>query len=83
MEYRAGFYTKTDPRVIEGSQVKEWAVTVGATLPLIVQRNIAWVQIGFDMGKRTGGDRLSDNFVRGKVGLVFNDNAWFIRGKYK
>ncbi len=83
VEYRAGFYTKTDPRVIEGSQVKEWAVTVGATLPLIVQRNIAWVQIGFDMGKRTGGDRLSDNFVRGKVGLVFNDNAWFIRGKYK
>lgn len=82
VEYRAGFYTKTDPRVIEGEQVKEGAFTFGAALPLILQRNIAFVQVGFDIGKRTGGERLSDNFVRGKIGLVFNDNAWFIKGKY-
>jgi hypothetical protein len=82
VEYRAGFYTKTDPRVIEEAQVKETAITFGATLPLILQRNIAWFQLGFDIGTRTGGDRLSDNFVRGKIGLVFNDNSWFIRRKY-
>jgi len=82
VEYRAGFYTKTDPRVIEGEQVKEYAFSLGASLPLIMQRNIAWVQFGLDYGHRSGGPNLSDNFVRGKVGLVFNDNAWFIRGKY-
>ena len=82
VEYRAGFYTKTDPRVIEDQQFKETAVTIGAVFPLILQRNIAWFQVGFDAGKRTDGDRLSDNFVRGKIGFVFNDNAWFIRGKY-
>ncbi len=82
VEYRAGFYTQTDPRVIEDEQVKVTALTFGAGLPLILQRNIAWVQLGIDVGKRTGGENLSENFVRGKVGLIFNDNAWFIRGKY-
>jgi hypothetical protein len=83
VEYRAGFYTKTDPRVIDDVQVKETAITFGATLPLIMQRNIAWFQVGFDVGTRKATDNLTDNFVRGKVGLVFNDNSWFIRGKYK
>lgn len=82
VEYRAGFYTKMDPRVIEDAQVKETAFTFGAALPFIVQRNVAWIQIGFDIGKRTGGDRLTDNYVRGNVGFIFNDNAWFIKGKY-
>ena len=82
VEYRAGFYTLTDPRVIEGSQVKATAFTIGAGLPLILQRNIAWVQLGIDVGKRTGGDRLSENFIRGKVGFILNDNSWFIKGKY-
>ncbi len=82
VEYRAGFYTKTDPRIIEGAQVKETAITAGAALPLILQRNIAWLQIGLDVGTRTGGDRLTDNFVRGKIGFIFNDNSWFIKRKY-
>ncbi|HUR31929.1 MAG TPA: hypothetical protein VMZ69_10900 [Saprospiraceae bacterium] len=81
VEYRAGFYTMTDPRVIDGEQVKASALTVGAGFPLILQRNIAWVQVGLDIGKRTGGN-LSDNFIRGKVGLILNDNSWFIKGKY-
>lgn len=82
VEYRLGFYTQTDPRVIEDAQIKSSAFMVGASLPLILQRNIAWVQLGIDVGKRTAGDNLSENFIRGKVGLIFNDNAWFIRGKY-
>lgn len=82
VEYRAGFYTKTDPRIIEGEQVKEHAFAVGASFPMIAQRNIAWFQFGLDIGSRTGGPNLSENFVRGKIGIVFNDNAWFIRGKY-
>ncbi len=83
VEYRAGFYTKKDPRVIEGEQVKEAAFTFGLAMPFIVQRNVAWIQIGFDVGKRTGGDRLTDNYVRGNVGFIFNDNAWFIKSKYE
>ncbi len=82
VEYRAGFYTMTDPRVIEGSQVKASAFTIGAGLPLILQRNIAWIQLGIDVGKRTGGSRLSENFIRGNVGIILNDNSWFIKGKY-
>ena len=82
VEYRAGFYTKTDPRIIEGEQVKEHAFTAGASFPLIAQRNIAWFQVGLDYGRRTGGSDLSENFLRGKIGIVFNDNAWFIKGKY-
>jgi hypothetical protein len=82
VEYRAGFYYQKDPRVIEGEQVKVTAFTFGAGFPFILQRNIAWAQLGFDIGGRTGGENLSDNFIRGKVGLIFNDNSWFIRGKY-
>ena len=82
VEYRAGFYTLSDPRVIEGEQVKASAVTVGAQFPLILQRNIAWFQVGLDVGSRNGGENLKENFVRGKVGFIFNDSSWFIRGKY-
>jgi hypothetical protein len=82
VEYRAGFSTQNDPRMIEGEQVKSTAFSLGASFPLILQRNIAWFQVGLDIGIRTGGENLSDNFVRGKVGFVFNDNSWFIRGKY-
>ncbi|MEP6795254.1 MAG: hypothetical protein ABJB16_13070, partial [Saprospiraceae bacterium] len=74
--------TMTDPRVIEGSQVKVSAFTIGAGLPLILQRNIAWIQLGIDVGKRTGGSNLSENFIRGNVGIILNDNSWFIKGKY-
>ena len=82
VEYRAGFYYKHDPRVIEGSQVKEGAFTFGASLPFIVQRNISWFQFGIDIGSRTGGPNLKDNFVRANIGFIFNDNSWFIKGKY-
>jgi hypothetical protein len=82
VEYRAGFYTKQDPRVIDDAQVKEAAFTFGASFPFIMQRNIAWMQIGFDIGNRSAGDKLNDNFVRGNIAFIFNDNAWFIKGKY-
>ena len=82
VEYRVGFYTKTDPRVIEGEQVREAAFSIGALLPFVQQRNISWLQVGLDFGKRTGGENLKDSFMRIGIGLVFNDNSWFIRGKY-
>ena len=82
VEYRAGFYYKHDPRVIEGAQVKEGAFTFGASLPFFVQRNISFFQFGIDVGQRTGGVNLKDNFIRANIGFVFNDNSWFIKGKY-
>lgn len=83
VEYRAGFYYKSDPRVIDKVyQVKEGAFTFGASLPFIVQRNISWFQFSLDVGSRTGGPNLKDNFVRANIGFIFNDNSWFIKGKY-
>ncbi len=82
VEYRGGFYTLTDPRVIDGSQVSAWAFTAGAGFPLILQRNIAWIQTSLDIGRRTGGENLRENFMRFKLGVILNDNSWFIRGKY-
>ncbi|MEP6647041.1 MAG: hypothetical protein ABJC12_08120 [Saprospiraceae bacterium] len=82
VEYRLGFYTMTDPRVIEENQVNVSAITIGAALPLILQRNVAWIQFGIDVGNRKAGDRLSENFIRGNVGIILNDNSWFIKGKY-
>jgi hypothetical protein len=82
VEYRAGFYSLKDPRVVDGTQVTANAFTFGASFPFVMQRSISWLQIGFDVGKRTGGPNLTDNFVRGNVSFIFNDNAWFIKGKY-
>lgn len=82
VEYRLGFTTLTDPRVIEGAQVKSTSFHLGASFPLVLQRNIAWLQAGLELGKRTGGENLSESFIRGKVGFVLNDNSWFVRGKY-
>ncbi len=82
VEYRAGFYTLKDPRVIDGHQVSASAFTFGASMPFILQRAISWLQISFDVGRRTAGSDLTDHFIRGNVSFVFNDNAWFIKGKY-
>lgn len=77
--YRLGFYYEQNPQIIEGNQIESYGVTVGIGLPLAWQRKFSHVNLGFDIGKRSVTNILSENFVRLTFGFTFNESDWFRR----
>ncbi|MCO5260982.1 MAG: hypothetical protein M9916_12655 [Crocinitomicaceae bacterium] len=85
--YRLGFYYSTLPNLYLGSQLKEWAVTCGFGLPVLVDKRLdSSVQLGIGVGKRgamTTGS-LNETFVTINIGLFIApsiNDRWFIKRK--
>jgi len=77
--YRLGFYYEQSPQVIENNQVTAYGVTLGIGQPLAWQRRFSHVNLGFDIGKRSVSNILSENFVKLTFGFTFNESDWFRR----
>lgn len=75
--YRLGFYMEEDPRVIDNEQISSYGMTFGVGLPLAWQQKFSTVNIGVDIGNRSIGDLLSENFARITFGFTFNERNWF------
>lgn len=80
--YRAGFTTGTTPYEINGTQLKETAVTWGFTFPLgrpMVTESY-YLNLGFAYGKRGTTDKqlVEENFIRVQAGISLN-NRWFVK----
>ena len=75
--YRLGFYMEDDPRALQGEQVSSYGVTMGVGLPLAWQQKFSTINIGVDIGNRSLGDLLSENFARITFGFTFNERNWF------
>lgn len=83
IRYRAGFYTGSDPRTIQGSQLKYSAVTLGFGLPIIMPRQmVSFVDIGFEIGQYGVQDILTERYFNFTLGLTLNDNSWFFKRKF-
>ena len=80
--YRYGLYYNTDPRSVEGDQLKSYGLTLGMGMPFIYQRKISHANIGFEYGKRGAGSLISESFFKISLGFTFNDDEWFIKKKY-
>lgn len=82
VEYRAGYFYQTDPRSLEGEQAYRSAVTLGAGLPFIFLRSFSYINIGLEYGRTGTETTLKENYLRGRIGLVLNDNQWFLKRRY-
>ncbi len=80
--YRYGGFINTDPRKIQGEDLKSYGVTFGLGLPFIYQRKISHANLGIELGSRGAGSPLSEKYARFLLSFNFNDDEWFIKRKY-
>lgn len=83
IRYRAGFFTGTDPRSIQGQQLNYSGVTLGFGLPIIMPRQmVSFVDIGFEFGQYGVKNILTERYFNFTLGLTLNDNSWFFKRKF-
>lgn len=80
--YRYGFYNRSDPRVINGEQIKSQGITFGMGLPFIFQRKVSHANLGLDIGRSGMNTPIQENYFRFTLGFTFNDDEWFVKRKY-
>ncbi|MBK8879575.1 MAG: hypothetical protein IPN74_13820 [Haliscomenobacter sp.] len=83
VRYRAGFYYGTDPRSVNGAQIKEYGITLGAGFPIILPRQTtSFLNIALEAGRFGLEESLMENFVQMTLGFTLNDNSWFFKRKF-
>ena len=82
IRYRAGLRFGTDPRLIDGNQIKDFGVSVGFGLPIVLSRQLSFVNLGVEFNKHGGQIPIKENFVRFNVGVTLNNNLWFLKRKF-
>ncbi|MBX2814350.1 MAG: outer membrane protein transport protein [Saprospiraceae bacterium] len=82
MRYRLGLNFGTDPRVIEGQQIKETILNVGVGLPIYLSRQISFINLGVEYANRGGDLPITENRLTFKMGVTLNNNLWFYKRKY-
>ncbi|MBL0191913.1 MAG: hypothetical protein IPQ18_11405 [Saprospiraceae bacterium] len=82
VSYRLGYVYQKDPRVILNQQLQTQGITVGLGIPLIVARELSFLNIGCEFGKLTGYNNLTENYIKLNLGFAFTDNGWFIKRRF-
>jgi hypothetical protein len=81
--YRLGLNFGNDPRIVNGDQINNYAITGGFGLPFTYQRKISHANIGFEYGKHGTTTPITENYFKINFGFTFNDDEWFLQRKYK
>ena len=83
VRYRFGAFYGTDPRTIDGAQLKEYGVTFGAGLPIILPRQqTSFVNLALEVGRYGLADALRETYFKMTLGFTLNDNTWFFKRKF-
>jgi hypothetical protein len=82
IRYRAGAYFGMDPRVIDGEQLKNFGLTLGFGLPVVAQRQLSFVNLGLEYGRRAGDTLIKENYLKFYLGITLNSNLWFYKRKF-
>jgi hypothetical protein len=82
VKYRAGFRTGTQPLTIDGTQTRLTAGIVGIGVPVYVNRQISFINLGVEAGKKEYGRGYSDKYINISLSLNLNDDYWFMKRKY-
>ena len=83
VSYRAGFFTKEDPRILQTKQLGGAGVTVGFGFPVRALSGVnSMLHIGLEAGQQGNTDLVRERYARFRVGFTMNDNSWFFRQKY-
>lgn len=82
VRYSAGAYYYKDPRKLGGEQLTEYGLNAGVSLPLYSQRQISYIDIGFNIGQLKSEFGYQENYVKLNFGFSLTDNEWFLKRKY-
>ncbi len=82
INYKAGFYTRTEPSSFNGNQVSNMGVTFGLGMPFIYQRKSSIADINIALGRKMASEVLVENYMELRFGFSFNDDEWFLKRKY-
>ncbi len=84
VRYRLGAYYGTDPRMIDGLQLTNYAATFGFGLPIVLPRGVpSFVNIGFEIGQHGHPDLIQETYFKTSLSFTLNDNSWFYKQKYR
>lgn len=83
VRYRAGFRYASDPRTLDGEQIKGYSVSLGFGLPIVLPRQqISFINTSIELGRTGVNNVLEENYVRLNLGFTLNDNSWFFKRKF-
>lgn len=82
VKYRAGFRVGTQPLTIDGQNTKLIAGIIGIGVPVYVNRQISFLNLGLEMGKKEFGRGYSDQYFNISLAINLNDDYWFMKRKY-
>ena len=79
--FRAGISFEQKPYVLEDTQINEFGINFGWSLPVSRFSNL---DFGLMVGNRgtTNNNLVREDFFKVYFGATFNDNRWFIRPKF-
>ena len=84
IRYRYGVFYSTDPRTLNGFQMKRYAVTGGFGFPIILPRQqTSFINVGFEIGKNGIENSLQQDYYKINLGFTLNDNGWFYKRRYQ
>lgn len=78
--YRTGFYSKQLGLKINNTEIKDFGMSFGLTLPS--KRKLSNINLGFDIGQKgeTGNNLIKENYINFRLSLSFTDK-WFKKRK--
>ena len=79
--FRAGVSFEEKPYVLQDTQINEFGINFGWSLPVSRFSNL---DFGLMVGNRgtTNNNLVREDFFKVYFGATFNDNRWFIRPKF-
>jgi len=83
VRYRIGLFYGTDPRSVNGQQIEELGITLGAGFPIILPRQTtSFVNVALTGGRFGTNENLRETFVQMSLGFTLTDNSWFYKRKF-
>ena len=83
--YRYGAFYEKGNLEINGKNINQYGVTLGATLPFQKSNvvNMSGIDLGIELGRKgtLQNNLIQQNFVNFKIGINFSDK-WFRKNEY-
>jgi len=81
--YTAGIAIGTDPRVVNDIQLKQFEINVGIGLPVVVSRQVSFINLGLTYGNYGGDIPIKESGIGFNLGVTLNNNLWFLKRKFE
>ncbi len=83
VQYSAGVAIGTDPRVVNDIQLKQFEMNVGIGLPVVVSRQVSFINLGLTYGNYGGDIPIKESGIGFNLGVTLNNNLWFLKRKFE